>query len=299
LIHKLNLQKCRKTIVGNEIFKGLSGGERKRTSIAVELVTNPTILYLDEPTSGLDSFTAQTIVKLLVDFSHSGRTVVATIHQPNSETFQLFPKFLLMMDGHTIYHGNTMDSVKYFRNLGYEVPEYSNPSDYYLREFFVPFIKTEEQIKKTNKLVSAYNDEILPKITSEMKEIKYDNITEKELLSQMTKAPWVLEFWYLLCRAIYNLFHHPMIIKFKTTGFTAISLVCLAVFWNPGEDREGIRGTIGAFLFLTATCTYAPMSNSVQQFSKEKPVFLKEYLNKTYGIISYGISKSLIEFPFD
>ena len=82
-------------------MKGLSGGEKKRTAIAVEMVTNPQIIFLDEPTSGLDSFTAQKIVKMLVDFAKNGKTVIATIHQPNSETFQMFPKLLLMMDSST------------------------------------------------------------------------------------------------------------------------------------------------------------------------------------------------------
>ena len=133
IIFDFNLQKWRNTIVGSEVIKGLSGGEKKRTSIAVELVTNPQILFLDEPTSGLDSFTAQKIVSLLVDFASKGKTVIATIHQPNSDTFKLFPKLLLLMDGHTIYQGEGISSVEYFKQMGYVTPEYSNPSDYYLK----------------------------------------------------------------------------------------------------------------------------------------------------------------------
>jgi ABC-type multidrug transport system ATPase subunit len=97
----------------------MSGGEKKRTSIGVELVTNPSILFLDEPTSGLDSFNAQKIVKLLNKQAKLGKTIIATIHQPNSETFQSFDRLLLLMEGHTIYQGNSDESVSYFEQIGY------------------------------------------------------------------------------------------------------------------------------------------------------------------------------------
>lgn len=118
IIQDLGLQKCRKTLVGNNIIKGLSGGEKKRTSIGVELITNPSIIFLDEPTSGLDSFNAEKIVKVLVKQAKAGKTIIATLHQPNSATFQSFDRLLLMMEGHTIYQGRADESIDYFKNLG-------------------------------------------------------------------------------------------------------------------------------------------------------------------------------------
>jgi ABC-type multidrug transport system ATPase subunit len=109
VIHDLGLAKCRNTFIGSQTLKGLSGGERKRTAIGVELICNPSILMLDEPTSGLDSFTARKIVDLLVKQSRMGKTVIATIHQPSSQTFALFDKLLLLMDGHVIYQGLAKD----------------------------------------------------------------------------------------------------------------------------------------------------------------------------------------------
>lgn len=245
------MQKCRKTIVGNHLIKGLSGGEKRRTSLAVELVTNPQVIFLDEPTSGLDSFTANKLVSLLVNFAQQGKTVIATIHQPNSDTFKLFPRLLLLMDGHTIYQGPTMESVSYFAKIGYQVPEYSNPSDYYLREFYVPFNRTEKDENKVALLVDSYQSEIHPKVQEASKEVKYEEISEKQLFKNMTKVNWFYEFWILLCRAVYNVSMHPMIIKFKTSGYGVLALACLALFWNPGDDREGIRGKIGGMFFIT------------------------------------------------
>jgi ABC-type multidrug transport system ATPase subunit len=85
------------------MIKGISGGERKRTSIGVELITNPSLIYLDEPTTGLDSVTALQITKLLAALAKTGRNIVSTIHQPSSEIFSTFDHFMLLLKGNIIY----------------------------------------------------------------------------------------------------------------------------------------------------------------------------------------------------
>jgi ABC-type multidrug transport system ATPase subunit len=140
-------------LIGNLSIKGLSGGERKRTAIGVEMVTDPSLLFLDEPTSGLDSFNANKIVKLLVNQARKGMTVVATIHQPSSGTYSLFDKLLLLMDGNTIFQGNAKDAADYFDSLNFKVPKFVNPADYFLKEFYVPFKRTDKDDQKIIKLV--------------------------------------------------------------------------------------------------------------------------------------------------
>ncbi len=81
----------------------MSGGERKRTSIGVELLTNPAMLFLDEPTTGLDSATARQVIELLQMLSGKGVNVISTIHQPSSEIFNLFDNLLLLVRGNIIY----------------------------------------------------------------------------------------------------------------------------------------------------------------------------------------------------
>lgn len=104
MIQRLGLYKCQNTIVGSVLKKTISGGERKRTSIGVELITEPSVILLDEPTSGLDSFMAKNICKLLQDLAHDqGKTIISTIHQPSSQAFTYFDRLVLMADGHTVY----------------------------------------------------------------------------------------------------------------------------------------------------------------------------------------------------
>ena len=99
LISLLHLNKAADTQIGDERIRGVSGGERKRACVGTELVTNPGILFLDEPTSGLDSFTAYSVMRFLKRIARTGRTVVATIHQPSSEIFHLIDDLMLMAVG--------------------------------------------------------------------------------------------------------------------------------------------------------------------------------------------------------
>lgn len=93
----------------------LSGGERKRCSIGVELVSDPSVILLDEPTSGLDAFKATSICQLLHNLAHNkGKTVISTIHSPSSAAFYFFDRLILMADGYITYQGDAKKSVQYF-----------------------------------------------------------------------------------------------------------------------------------------------------------------------------------------
>jgi ABC-type multidrug transport system ATPase subunit len=100
VIYLMHLERCADTVIGSATDKGgISGGERKRTSIGMELITNPPVLFLDEPTTGLDTYTAFSIMDTLRQLAASGRTVVATIHQPSSDMFHLFDDLLILAHG--------------------------------------------------------------------------------------------------------------------------------------------------------------------------------------------------------
>ena len=103
LLDELGLMSVANVVIGSLHHKTLSGGEKKRTSIGVELITDPSIIRLDEPTSGLDSIKALQIVKLLHKLARKGKTVISTIHQPSSMAFTYFDRLILMMDGHIVY----------------------------------------------------------------------------------------------------------------------------------------------------------------------------------------------------
>lgn len=103
ILKQLGLTRCANTYIGNNIIRGISGGERKRTSIGVELLTNPSLIFLDEPTTGLDSTTSLNTIQLLKKMALAGRTVISTIHQPSSEIYNEFDRLILLVRGNIIY----------------------------------------------------------------------------------------------------------------------------------------------------------------------------------------------------
>uniref|UniRef100_A0A1B6CCH2 ABC transporter domain-containing protein n=1 Tax=Clastoptera arizonana TaxID=38151 RepID=A0A1B6CCH2_9HEMI len=125
LIQDLGLSSCSYTLLS-----ALSGGERKRVSLAVQMLTDPPILFCDEPTTGLDSYNAVTVIKSLFALSSRGKTVICSIHQPSSEVFLMFDKLCLLVPGGKLaYFGDANKAKAHFESLEYDFPQNYNPSD--------------------------------------------------------------------------------------------------------------------------------------------------------------------------
>uniref|UniRef100_A0A8D2CX64 Broad substrate specificity ATP-binding cassette transporter ABCG2 n=1 Tax=Sciurus vulgaris TaxID=55149 RepID=A0A8D2CX64_SCIVU len=132
VIEELGLSKVADSKVGTQFIRGVSGGERKRTSIAMELITDPSILFLDEPTTGLDSSTANAVLLLLKRMSKQGRTIIFSIHQPRYSIFKLFDSLTLLASGKLMFHGPAQEALGYFESAGYHCEPYNNPADFFL-----------------------------------------------------------------------------------------------------------------------------------------------------------------------
>jgi len=128
VIQLLRLEKCADTPISL-----ISGGERKRTNIGTELLTQPSLILLDEPTSGLDSSSAVALMSLLGTLAHDyGKTIITSIHQPTSAMFHNFDRVLFLADGCTVYYGPPSESLSYMKDLGYSCPNGYNAADHWM-----------------------------------------------------------------------------------------------------------------------------------------------------------------------
>mmetsp|Transcript_28294 Transcript_28294/g.39343 ORF Transcript_28294/g.39343 Transcript_28294/m.39343 type:complete len:888 (-) Transcript_28294:290-2953(-) len=153
------------SVIGDEKRRGVSGGQRKRVNIGMELVAAPKVLFLDEPTSGLDAVTSFTLAALLRDLARTkGISVAAVIHSPSQATFEMFDDLTLLgAGGQMIYQGPVNAAPEYFSSIGFPVPEDVNPADFYLE---VAMGKVEQ--KNTLKVIMEDGE---TQVGSETKEV--------------------------------------------------------------------------------------------------------------------------------
>lgn len=122
LLSAFGLQNQADALIGTPIRKGVSGGQKRRVSVASQLITSPKILFLDEPTSGLDSAASFEVMNFVRDVAKRYNVlVIASIHQPSTTTFELFDKLMLLSKGKVVFSGPLKNVKGYFGGLGYEV----------------------------------------------------------------------------------------------------------------------------------------------------------------------------------
>nr|XP_014967747.2 ATP-binding cassette sub-family G member 5 isoform X2 [Macaca mulatta] len=159
IMAELSLSHVADRLIGNYNLGGISTGERRRVSIAAQLLRDPKVMLFDEPTTGLDCMTANQIVILLVELARRNRIVVLTIHQPRSELFQLFDKIAILSFGELIFCGTPVEMLDFFSDCGYPCPEHSNPFDFYMDLTSVDTQSKEREIetyKRVQMIESAY-----------------------------------------------------------------------------------------------------------------------------------------------
>ncbi|CAG9325716.1 unnamed protein product [Blepharisma stoltei] len=293
IIQDLRLMKCADNVIGSITKKGLSGGERKRVCIGMELITDPIVLLLDEPTSGLDSFTAEVVIDLLIEQARKGRTVMSTIHQPSTSIFDKFDRLILLAEGHLVYQGKAKDSPKYFAKTGYEVPKLMNPADFYMRLLHVVDRKhpTQEEHDKIENLVSAYNS---IETTDDYDKSALEPLANKHLVAATNFAE---QFVLLFRRAWINARRDPLAGQLLFAEYIMVAVLVDLICNNLAKNYDSAR-TRTQLLFLSmATVAFFSCQNAAMQFPSETPLFLKESKQRIYSTASYYLSKSIADLP--
>ena len=226
MITLLHLENCKDTIVGDSLSKGISGGERKRLAVGMEMITNPSIIFLDEPTSGLDTYSSYSLISNLKDLTNKGKTVIATIHQPSSDILRLFDDMLILNHGKIIYLGEVNNLVSYFSSIGYKCPEYTNPSDYIFMNILNPIsfdnkinINNENNIKlnsieeKDKYILESFSKSGKAKTILDKCNLINSNKIALSEKSHKYKSGIYIQFKFLLKRNLKNLIRNKAILR--------------------------------------------------------------------------------------
>jgi len=312
LLIELNLFEARDLKVGSALNKYISGGQRKKLNIALELIREPWVLYADEPTSGLSSSDSEEIMQLLSELAISGRIVFVNVHQPSSDIFKLFDKVLVLdNDGYAAYYGNPVDSIAYFHtqnnsqlsitdkcdvcgNLNTEsifraleakqvndLGEYSNEREKSPEQWHALFIKT-----------------IIPN----------HDIVKGQLPENRLILPGSLNQFKIF-------FHRNLLAKIANRSYVALALtispvlaIILAFLCKSGIDPDtkqyafGENENISAFLFMSVIVSlFVGLIISAEEIIKDRRILVRESflrLSKSsyiYSKVSYLFALSAIQ----
>eukprot|EP01117_Protostelium_nocturnum_P015602 TRINITY_DN6062_c1_g2_i2.p1 TRINITY_DN6062_c1_g2~~TRINITY_DN6062_c1_g2_i2.p1 ORF type:complete len:1280 (+),score=361.96 TRINITY_DN6062_c1_g2_i2:135-3974(+) len=261
----LGLAHVQSSVVGDENVRGISGGQRKRVNIGMELVTLPSLLFLDEPTSGLDAYTSLSVCQVLKKLTEVKVNVVAVIHQPRYDIFDQFDDILLLKKGGSlVYSGPKEQVLQHFADQGFNCPVYQNPCDYLL-----DLISTPTKIKPRNGVLADENT---------------------ERINRKTTGKW-MQTWWIFVRGVLQ--------QWRQSN-TAHSDIMLCIFSGVVVEMvyrnvaENLIPQAAFLLVLVASLT--SMVISLRLFGAEKPVFWRESASGMSSI-SYFFGKNFASFP--
>ena len=292
-IAALRLEKCADTMVGSALIPGLSGGEKKRAAVAVELISSPSLIFLDEPTSGLDSHTAHELVTILRTLAETGCTIVCTIHQPSSEVFSLFQKVIFLSNGHIAYAGRVEGVARHFETEDEICHDTINPADFAMHR-----LQTMGEREMAELLLRA-------KVVPPMK--KVEGGLNPGSLRQPKQANVGLQLRELLKREFKQLTRDKVAFAARFGMAAILSILIGAMFYDVGsswgDDNDPIDRSVklqnhwGAMIFMSINVMFLGAQPLVLTFPLERAAFIREYTTGTYSAPAYLLAKSLLEIP--
>ncbi|KAL4512209.1 hypothetical protein ABPG72_005211 [Tetrahymena utriculariae] len=303
MIRNLKLEKCQNTFVGGLFVKGISGGERKRTSIGYELISNPSCIFLDEPTSGLDSFTAYSIISLLKAYAvENNNTVVFTIHQPSGDIWNMFDNVLMLVNGQFIYQGKGgMNVVNHFSSFGFTCPIHSNPADY-----LMSIMHGESEVNTNNypKYYEQYNLQLKSKISSEIETSQKGDFPHRVIHTSLA-----YQIQQIALRQVRILKRNPILLRARLGQSIVIALFIGLIYFDIPKPTEhytirDITDKNGVLFFFSISMFMMTLNPCMLTFPSQKQVFLREENSKLYSVFPYFVGRLIVDiipsivFPF-
>ncbi|CAN8257985.1 unnamed protein product [Cochlearia groenlandica] len=313
LVRELGLEAVSTARVGDDSVRGISGGERRRVSIGVEVIHDPKVLILDEPTSGLDSTSALQIIDMLKLMAETrGRTIVLSIHQPGFRIVKLFNSVLLLANGLTLKQGSVDQLGLYLRSNGLEPPLHEN-----IVEFAIESIEAitkhqqriqQQQGRRVAQVIQEKRSEdsqgesrsgkfTLQQLFQQSKVVDVGTMNIGEEFTRDFANSRIEETMILTHRFSKNIFRTKELFACRTVQMLGSGIVLGLIFHNLKDDLKGARERVGLFAFiltflLTSTIEALPI------FLQEREILMKEISSGSYRVSSYAVANGLVYLPF-
>ncbi|KAI4176645.1 MAG: hypothetical protein LQ343_000936 [Gyalolechia ehrenbergii] len=300
LLSSFGLRDQANLLVGTPIRKGISGGQKRRLSIASLLITGPKILFLDEPTSGLDSTASFEVVKYLKNVAQQHQLIViASIHQPSTSTFEQFDKLLLLSAGRTCYFGPVPAIRTYMETRGTPIPHYVNPAEFLLDISSSDFAK--DSLEASTDLEKLHTDWSESPNAEALHSSTNSSLSEKSgskyHLEEKPHAGFFAINLALLHRAFIKSYRDVVAYGIRFAMYCGLAIMMGTVWLRLPETQSSIGPFTNAIFFGSAFMSFMAVAY-VPAFLEDRGTFIKERANGLYGATPFMISNFLIGIPY-
>ncbi|KAH6855864.1 P-loop containing nucleoside triphosphate hydrolase protein [Chaetomium sp. MPI-CAGE-AT-0009] len=281
------------------VGSGISHGQKRRLTVAKQLVTGPGILFLDEPTSGLDSVASCHVVSHLRQLAkRTGLIVVCSIHQPSTSTFGLFDKLLLLSAGKTHYFGPISQLVDYYASIGVTIPERANPADFLLELVNTDFSQSQAATSERERVAelasrwgsSALRQQNLGVIASASgaPDLAWDAESKPSRLARLA---------VLTHRSLVKSYRDGLAYTLRLAMYTALGLLAGTIWLQMDRDQDSIQLLINALLVSCAFMSFMAVTY-VPAFIEDYRQFHLDRCNGLYGAGSFLLSNFVVGMPY-
>ncbi|XP_043482366.1 ATP-binding cassette sub-family G member 4 [Leptopilina heterotoma] len=291
----------------------LSGGQKKRLSIALELVNNPTVMFLDEPTTGLDSSSCMQVVNLLKLLASQGKTIVCTIHQPSASLFQLFDQVYVLSDGECLYQGAVHQLVPYLDSVKLPCPMYHNPADYVIElacnEYGEDKVESMICATQNGKSLQWFDKSLnlldLRALRAAFPE-KEDRKNEKSIIASSPKkkseeslqaTSQLHQLKVLLGRGMIKVKRDPTLTHLRIIVNICTGLMLGSLFIKAGNDGKRVIDNYNLLFGILMHHMMTTMMLTILTFPTEMSILQKEHFNRWYSLKAFYVSVNIIDIP--
>ncbi|KAI3822632.1 hypothetical protein L1987_10227 [Smallanthus sonchifolius] len=316
LIDQLGLRNCAKTVIGDEGHRGVSGGERRRVSIGIDIIHDPIVLFLDEPTSGLDSTSAFMVVKVLQRIAQSGSIVIMSIHQPSYRIMSLLDKLIFLSRGQMVFSDNTSKLPDFFSQFGNPIPETEDRTEFaldYIRELETSGAGTKPLVdfnKSWSRNKNIDHTSFIQGANLSLKDAISASISRGKLVSGATNMeysnlsssvpafanPFWVEVIVISKRSMLNSWRSPELYAIRLGAIVVTGTILATMFRTLDNSPRGIQERLGFFAFAMSTMFYT-CAEAIPVFLQERYIFMRETAYNAYRRSSYVVSHSIIAIP--